>query len=125
MANWPSGTSFQNVWHYRQELFSTEFIAYDWGSASLNRQHYGVPVPPAYNLTNIVKPHIHIFYGDRDKFIVVPDARRTISRFRPGVVTSYRVTSFGHTDFVWSINAHSSVYKNVIQILNQVGNDLL
>ena len=50
----PSGSSTRPFAHFAQLNFlHREFKKYDFGSAYENIQHYGVPVPPNYDLTNV------------------------------------------------------------------------
>ena len=50
----PSGSSTRPFVHYAQlSLLNREFKKYDFGNADKNIEHYGVPVPPNHDLTNV------------------------------------------------------------------------
>ena len=50
----PSGSSTRPFVHYAQlSLLNREFKKYDFGNADENIEHYGVPVPPNHDLTNV------------------------------------------------------------------------
>ena len=50
----PSGTSTRPLVHYAQlSLLNREFKKYDFGNADENIEHYGVPVPPNHDMTNV------------------------------------------------------------------------
>ena len=50
----PSGSSTRPFVHYAQlSLLNREFKKYDFGNADENVEHYGVPVPPNHDLTNV------------------------------------------------------------------------
>lgn len=52
-AHLPAGTSTQEMIHYSQLVDNGLFQMYDYGSASLNMQHYNQSTPPMYDLGNI------------------------------------------------------------------------
>ena len=57
-----SNDSLLQVNHYAQQVVSNLFQAYDWGSKAKNREHYGQPSPPIYDLKNLTVPTA-LFHG--------------------------------------------------------------
>lgn len=50
-----SGTSVQNILHFGQMVHTGSLHMYDYGSSKRNKEAYGTPKPPKYNMTKVRK----------------------------------------------------------------------
>lgn len=66
ISHTPAGTSVQNMLHFVQMYKSKNCTKYDYGSATENMKHYGVPSPPSYNLTAVENTPVSLFYAEND-----------------------------------------------------------
>ena len=96
----PSGTSVQNMAHWKQMLDKKSFIAYDYGSAKENMVHYNQSTPPKWNLTNIRVP-IRLFAGSSDLLADVTNVNQMWAELNPKYKEFYRIYNAGHCTFIW------------------------
>lgn len=113
----PSGTSTLNVNHYAQQVVSNLFQAYDWGSKAKNKEHYGQPVPPVYDLKNLTVPTA-LFHGTTDTLADLTDVAWVKAEL-PNLVYERQYDYFNHLDFIWGLNAASTVYPDIINLMKQ------
>jgi pimeloyl-ACP methyl ester carboxylesterase len=116
-AHVPAGTSTLNMLHYRQTLRRNDFSAYDYGSATLNEQHYNQPTPPPYNMTEIVTPPISIFAGTTDSMADPEDVAHLLSVLGKAPKKVVFIDDYDHMDFTWSDTAWEKVYTPVLSLL--------
>ena len=64
-GNQHSGTSYNNILHFAQEVVSGRFRRWDYHSAEANIAHYGQEEPPDYDLTKVSAP-VALHYGQND-----------------------------------------------------------
>lgn len=115
-SHFPSGSSVQNLFHYQQAVRGGEFQMYDFGRRG-NEQHYGQNDPPQYNLT-AVTTNTALIYGSHDKMADPTDVQHMISEMTPSsIVYQEEVTSYGHADFVWGLDATEKVYNTVLSLI--------
>jgi lysosomal acid lipase/cholesteryl ester hydrolase len=83
----PGGTSLFNLIHWKQIMDSGNFEMYDYGSINENLLHYGVSVPPKYNIQRIVEafknfPSFFIV-GDNDALVTINDFNKLVEILKP------------------------------------------
>ena len=72
---YPSGCSFRQIDHFKQLLVTGEFKKYDHGCPDKNKEAYGSPVPPFYDLANLNGLNIMLVCGTTDLLASPPDYR--------------------------------------------------
>ena len=65
-GHFPSGSSFRNLIHFRQNVLTGRFAKFDFGREE-NFKKYGSEVSPEYDLTKISGTPIALFCGLKDK----------------------------------------------------------
>jgi len=120
IAHTPAGASSQNMAHFGQAVNSGKFQMYDYGSTK-NRQHYGQPTPPQYDLSQIEVP-TYIFYSDDDWLAPKSDVEGFIPKLR-NVVKKTFLRQFNHLDFIWGMRATEEIYWPIIRHIDQQLND--
>nr|XP_034341854.1 tear acid lipase-like protein [Arvicanthis niloticus] len=113
----PSGTSTQCVLHFSQGIRSGLFQAYDWGSESLNRQHYNQSTPPIYKIENI-NVKTAMWSGGRD-LLGDPKDVKNLADKTPNLVYHKKIPHYNHMDFVLGKDAVVEVYKEIIEFINE------
>lgn len=113
----PSPFSVRLAIHGLQAIGSGEFNEYDFGITK-NREIYGRPHPPKYNLTNVQTP-VSIMVGPVD-FLASPKDARILARQLPNLIDLYFVKYpfFRHLDFCYAKGAGNLVYSRVVQVLD-------
>lgn len=113
----PAGTSIRNMIHWAQAVYTDHFQMFDFGSSSKNIEHYGVPNPPIYNISNIITDII-VYYGGMD-YLGDPDDVRywlpMLPKERLRFVKYY--PTYGHLDFVWSFKAAKDIYQSILDYI--------
>lgn len=95
----PSGTSSQNMFHWKQMLITGEFKKYDYG-ATENLKRYGQRIPPLWNLTNIRRP-LNLFAGDEDLLADPVDVAHLWRELDPSFRKFLKTYPAGHCTFMW------------------------
>jgi hypothetical protein len=116
MGHDPSGTSVQNMAHWKQLLDKKEFISYDYGSAKENMAHYNQSTPPIWNLSNIRVP-MRLFVGFSDMLADVTDVNNLWRQINPMYQTFNKVYNAGHCTFVWGYDV-SAWWNDIFSMLN-------
>lgn len=115
-----SGTSTAMMAQQKQWAAAGTFARYDYGERG-NFVAYGQSGPPAYDVTHITHPKIHMMYGEADGISTVDDIFRLINEI-PVKTFVYRVnsTKFNHFDFVYGKDAGLMSHLKVLEILTRV-----
>jgi pimeloyl-ACP methyl ester carboxylesterase len=115
----PFGTSFKDMDHFAQAVHTTYFRKYDWGSAKENQKHYGVDVPPNYDLTKFAIPTA-LFMGAKD-VLADPDDLASLQRVVPdnALVFQRFYEEFSH--LTWMLGKQEAAYyiDDVLKVLNE------
>merc|ERR1712135_181235 len=108
----------QNMMHWAQMVKSPEGVLkyFDYGSRSLNMQHYGHAAPPSLDFTKFNVP-AYLFCGGRDQYVSIRDCM-TLYSLLSGKREIFYLDSYTHTDFVWGLDAPSKVYSNILKRLD-------
>jgi pimeloyl-ACP methyl ester carboxylesterase len=118
-AYFPFGTSFKDMDHFAQAVHTNNFRKYDWGSAEVNREHYGRDEPPNYDLTKFAVPTA-LFMGAKDALAdtddiaalqrIVPDSMLVFQRF---------YEEFSH--ITWMLGKKEAEYfiDDILNVLNK------
>ncbi|CAH2091166.1 unnamed protein product [Euphydryas editha] len=115
----PAGAAVMQFAHYGQGISEKEFRRYDFGIVQ-NFIKYGRPIPPSYDLSKVIVP-VMLHYSERDPLAHVTDVERLFGELG-GPAARFRVpqSTFSHIDFVWGIDAKSSVYDRIILLLKNI-----
>ncbi|KAL0400171.1 UNVERIFIED_CONTAM: Triacylglycerol lipase 2 [Sesamum radiatum] len=94
---------------------------YDYGDVKENVKHYGMPVPPSYNMTNIPKDvPLFLAYGGKDALSVQQDVKLLLDSLRDHeqdkLVVQY-TENYAHADFILGYNARQVVYDPLMAFL--------
>ncbi len=115
----PDGSSTRPFVQYAQlHLLDNEFRKYDFGSEEENVAHYGVPIPPSYDLSNVKVP-VALFAGDKDDLACVEDVQVLADRL-PNV-SLFQVVEFEgftHLDFAIAIDADKLIYSTIVDMMS-------
>ncbi|KFP92062.1 Lysosomal acid lipase/cholesteryl ester hydrolase, partial [Apaloderma vittatum] len=114
VAHYPAGTSVKNVIHWHQLLRADRFQAYDYGSKE-NMKRYNQSTPPAYKIEKISTP-IAVWSGGLDKFADPKDMAKLLPRIT-NLIYHEHFPSWGHLDFVWSLDATEKMYQKIIELI--------
>ncbi|XP_030036032.2 lipase 3 [Manduca sexta] len=117
MAHLPAGTSTRVIKHYGQGVASHEFRKYDYGT-EMNKQVYGTPEPPKYDLQKVQTP-VSLYFSEEDWLAHPKDVER-LAKALPNVKTVHKVPEkhFTHMDFQFSKKAPETVYKKVMESMH-------
>ena len=110
----PCGTSLKNMMQYSQMINTGRFQKYDYGKRE-NIKRYNAPIPPEYNVTRVNIPTV-LVSGSVDGLAVPKDVEWTMKQL-PNLVNHIEVEGYGHTDFMWAINAGTAVNEKIIKIV--------
>lgn len=111
----PSSTSTKTILQLTQWIGSKPFTAFDYGSKRANTRHYESIKPPEYLISGIDVP-IALFSGGRDQLADAEDVqllRRHLSNIT--VVRDVVIPDYSHVDFIWSKDAKSLIYPQVLE----------
>lgn len=96
------------------------FSQYDYGFFK-NLWLYGQTKPPAFDLTGIPKSlPLWMSYGGNDALADVIDVQHTIDELQSTPELVY-LESYGHMDFILSINGKEDLYNNMIGFFRSLG----
>lgn len=97
-GHFPSGSSFRNLTHFRQNVQTGRFAKFDFGKEE-NLKKYGSELPPEYDLTKISGTPIALFCGLKDKCASKEDYQWTKEQLGDNVVF-YKEYEIGHMAFL-------------------------
>ncbi|KAL2237171.1 UNVERIFIED_CONTAM: Triacylglycerol lipase 2 [Sesamum indicum] len=94
---------------------------YDYGDVKENVKHYGTPVPPSYNMTNIPNDvPLFLAYGGKDALSVSEDVKLLLDSLheheQDKLVVQY-TENYAHADFIMGFNATQVVYDPLMAFL--------
>ncbi|CAM8957465.1 unnamed protein product [Rhodiola kirilowii] len=117
----PQATATKNMIHIAQMIRSGTITKYDYEDEEQNRQHYGQPTPPAYEMKSIPNDFpLYLSNGGADALSDVRDVELLLSNLQDHqgdkLVTQYR-PDYAHADYVMADNAKEAVYDPLIAFL--------
>ncbi|XP_031240859.1 tear acid lipase-like protein [Mastomys coucha] len=113
----PAGTSVRCILHFSQGIKSGLFQAYNWGSESLNMQHYNQSTPPIYKIEDM-KVQTAMWSGGRDLLGDPIDVQNLIAK-TPNLLYHKQIPHYNHMDFILGKDVASQVYKEIIEFINK------
>ncbi|RUS90097.1 hypothetical protein EGW08_002139 [Elysia chlorotica] len=123
MAHMPAGTSVRNLMHWAQVTNGGRFQHYDWGSPRANLRKYGQPIPPQYELGQVMTP-VAIFRGGQDALADTEDVNWLLAQL-PNVAMDVALDYYNHMDFVAAPDAPEKIYWRIAALLTQSDLDLV
>lgn len=113
----PGGASFHLLMHYAQRVRNDTLAEFDWGAN--NSQHYnGSSTPPLFDLSKIHGTRLALFDGGADLFITRPDIESLLAAVpKENFVYHDSFENYAHMDFVWGKDAHTRLYPELINLL--------
>ncbi|OVA01411.1 Alpha/beta hydrolase fold-1 [Macleaya cordata] len=116
----PHPSSSKNLNHLFQMIRKGKFAMYDYGWWG-NLKQYGVFQPPAFDLSSIPSSlPIWMGYGGNDALADVTDLEQTVNELESKPELLY-LESYGHIDFVLSVEAREDVYNHMIDFFRSWG----
>eukprot|EP00252_Welwitschia_mirabilis_P017415 TRINITY_DN3860_c0_g1_i2.p1 TRINITY_DN3860_c0_g1~~TRINITY_DN3860_c0_g1_i2.p1 ORF type:complete len:416 (+),score=56.59 TRINITY_DN3860_c0_g1_i2:260-1507(+) len=113
----PHPSSTKNIKHLFQMIRKGTFAKFDYGLLK-NLKHYGSFKPEAYHLSQIPKSlPLWMAYGGNDALADVEDIKHMLSEMNTKPQLLY-LESYGHLDFVLSIQAKQDLYYSMIDFFN-------
>ncbi|KAJ7960318.1 Lipase [Quillaja saponaria] len=110
----PQSTATKNMIHLSQMIREGTITMYDYKDEDANREHYGQPTPPIYNMTSIPSDFpLFLSYGGADALSDVKDVKLLLGSLKDHegdkLVVQYR-DDYAHADYVMAENAKQDVY---------------
>jgi len=102
-SHYPDITSSQNLLHWLQNANSGEFRMYNNGS---------------FYDPSLVGCPTAIFYGSLDPFANSIDIENLIKKAGTFITFKKKIEGFSHMSFVWSMNAKTVLFPNIVNLLN-------
>ncbi|KAE8008039.1 hypothetical protein FH972_004588 [Carpinus fangiana] len=116
----PHPSSSKNLRHLFQMIRKGTFSKYDYGLFK-NLKLYGQPKPPVFDLGHIPKSlPLWMAYGGSDDLADVMDVQHTLKELQCKPELLY-LESYGHVDFVLSVNAKKDLYDHMILFFRSWG----
>lgn len=117
--NYVSGVSLRQGIHYVQLMRDGGFRQFDYDKPKLNKQHYGTPIPPDYDLKNVKTP-VNLLISTNDEIAILENVLKLKSQL-PNVRQTYivPVDGFSHVDFIYSRFAPETINKKLISLVNK------
>ncbi|CAA6661395.1 unnamed protein product [Spirodela intermedia] len=116
----PHPSSVKNINHLFQMIRKGTFTKYDYGVWG-NLKHYGRMHPPPYDLAAIPKSlPLWMAYGGNDALADTTDVERMMRGLSSEPETVY-LDSYGHIDFIYSVNAKVDIYDKMISFFSSCG----
>ncbi|NXV08126.1 LIPM Lipase, partial [Cettia cetti] len=112
----PAGTSVQDIFHWRQLIYTDQFQAHDYGSKE-NLKKYNQTAPPVYKIEEIKVPTA-VWSGGQDKFADPKDMARLLPRIS-NLIYHEDFPAWGHLDFIWGLDATEKMYLKIIELLKK------
>ncbi|XP_036034714.1 LOW QUALITY PROTEIN: tear acid lipase-like protein [Onychomys torridus] len=113
----PSGTSVRNILHFSQGIRTGLFQTYNWGSDSLNMQHYNQFTPPIYKVENM-KVQTVIWSGGQDILANPIDVKNLVAKTY-NLVYHKKISDYNHLDFIIGKDAAEKVYNDLIAFIKK------
>ncbi|XP_062927238.1 putative lysosomal acid lipase/cholesteryl ester hydrolase isoform X2 [Mobula hypostoma] len=117
LAHCPAGTSVQNILHWRQDVRTGNFQAFDWGSADENMAHYNETIPPLYNITKVNVPTA-LWTGGHDWLADPTDVTMLLHKL-PNLIYHEEIPDWEHLDFIWGLDAPSRMYREILDLMKK------
>ncbi|KAL8107062.1 triacylglycerol lipase 2-like isoform X2 [Apium graveolens] len=120
LHNWPEAASIKTLTHLSQNIRTGIFSKYDYGNPATNREHYGVPEAPVYDIqTSIPKDFPLLFcHGGLDALADPKDVQRTLSILRSHRnIHEIYVDNYAHYDFINAMTAKDVLYPDVVNFI--------
>ncbi|XP_047070767.1 triacylglycerol lipase 2-like [Lolium rigidum] len=119
----PQPTSTKTMVHLAQTFRDGVLSKYDYVWPNVNEEKYGLPDPPAYNMSNIPSTFpLFLSYGGQDELADPADVGLLIGDLighdRDKLTVQY-LEQFAHADFVIGTCAKDYVYNGVISFFNR------
>ena len=85
------------------------------------QEMYNSKTPPEYDISRIRDVPIALFYGSTDLIADVQDVEvYLMQRLSPGtLVFSKKIPGYAHLDYTWSVDAHTQIYEDILQLVHQ------
>lgn len=120
IANYPGGTSVQNVRHWAQMIRHNEFRMYSFGSKAKNMQHYNATEPPMYNINAYPTTlPTAVIYGGVDKLADKADVEALIAQLPARPVLTKLIPAYAHMDFPWGIESINDFGQEVLMMMTK------
>ncbi|XP_021045220.1 tear acid lipase-like protein [Mus pahari] len=116
IAHIPTGTSVQSILHFSQGIYYGVFEAYDFGSKSVNMEHYNQFLPPRYKIEDM-KVRTAMWSGGQDILGDPKDVKKLADR-TPNLVYHKQIPHYANIDFILGNDANREVYKEIIEFIN-------
>ncbi|KAI3776867.1 hypothetical protein L1987_46657 [Smallanthus sonchifolius] len=118
----PQSTSTKNLVHMAQTVRDRVLAKYDYGNPVFNLEHYGIPRPPIYNLSNIPKDFpLFMSHGGQDALSDLKDVANLLDDLKlhdEGKLSVQYVKEYAHADFIMGVTAKDVVYDKIISQFN-------
>ncbi|KXJ18069.1 putative lysosomal acid lipase/cholesteryl ester hydrolase [Exaiptasia diaphana] len=114
LAHFPSGTSFKNIIHFGQVIYSGQTRRFDYGYFG-NLRRYGKPKPPLYDVSKITIPVV-MYLGQHDTLSVESDVAPIRAQI-PDVEYYEMIPNWNHVDFIQGMDAPKILYPKIIKML--------
>lgn len=111
----PAGASTKQFLHYAQLFNSNKFRQFDYGRKK-NKEIYGTPEPPDYDLSKITIPTF-LYKSQNDKFSAVEDVEYLAQLINPEAMEEQipiLFDKFNHLDYIVAKDVVSLVYKTLL-----------
>jgi len=102
-AHWPDSTSIQNLIHWIKSTRDKSYESYN--GTSYFPQYIGTPLV--------------VYYGDGDYLADPQDVQRLLTAAGSQAVYSKKISGYTHMDFTWSYTAASTIYQDMLSILQK------
>ncbi|KAJ0694362.1 putative triacylglycerol lipase [Helianthus annuus] len=119
----PQSTSTKNLVHLAQTVRDGVLAKYDYGNPAFNIEHYGMPMPPIYNLSNIPKDFpLFISYGGQDALSDPKDVANLLDDLKlhdEGKLSVQYIKEYAHADFIMGVTAKDVIYDKIISFFQR------
>eukprot|EP00997_Jenningsia_sp_PLL12_P008760 NODE_557_length_1616_cov_92.056796_g459_i0.p1 GENE.NODE_557_length_1616_cov_92.056796_g459_i0~~NODE_557_length_1616_cov_92.056796_g459_i0.p1 ORF type:complete len:453 (+),score=90.43 NODE_557_length_1616_cov_92.056796_g459_i0:155-1513(+) len=120
VSHFPSGTSTKDMVKWAQGIRHDAFAMYDYGYFG-NLENYGQLSAPVYNLSKATEVPFAVLSGEYDKMGDAKDVQRLLELLPAGSVRMKKCYSeLSHMDFTWSPYIVNTVYRDAIELLQDI-----
>ncbi|XP_054838095.1 gastric triacylglycerol lipase-like [Eublepharis macularius] len=116
LSHVPSGTSVQNMIHWKQAVIYGKLQAYDYGQIG-NLLHYNQIQPPEYNIANMNVPAA-IWEGGNDWLSNPADNALLFPKIKRLILRKI-IENWNHLDFLYGLDAPNQLYHDLLNVLKQ------